>query len=83
MIVDNDLLQLVAKEGKHTFISTGMSTHEDIQNAVKFLEKLIVFWINAYCIYLSNERWGCKFKFNKILEKNILMMLVIVIMRLG
>ena len=39
MIVDNDLLQLVAKQGKHTFISTGMSTHEDIQNAVEIFRK--------------------------------------------
>lgn len=34
MIVHNDLLRMVADEGKHTFISTGMSTYEDIQNAV-------------------------------------------------
>ena len=34
MIVYEDLLRMVAEEGKHTFISTGMSTHEDIKNAV-------------------------------------------------
>ena len=34
MIVSNDLLEEVAKEGKHTFISTGMSTMEDIKKAV-------------------------------------------------
>jgi N-acetylneuraminate synthase len=34
MIVHNDLLQMVAEEGKHTFISTGMSTYEEIQKAV-------------------------------------------------
>jgi N-acetylneuraminate synthase len=34
MIVHNELLEMVAKEGKHTFISTGMSTYEQIQNAV-------------------------------------------------
>jgi len=34
MIVHKELLQMVAEEGKHTFISTGMSTYEDIQNAV-------------------------------------------------
>ena len=39
MIVDNDLLQLVAKQGKHTFISTGMSTYKDIQNAVEIFRK--------------------------------------------
>ena len=34
MIIYNDLLHMVAKEGKHTFISTGMSTIKDIKNAV-------------------------------------------------
>ena len=34
MIVSKELLEEVAKEGKHTFISTGMSTMEDIRNAV-------------------------------------------------
>ena len=34
MIVDIDFLNLVAKRGKHTFISTGMSTVEDIDKAV-------------------------------------------------
>ncbi|MBO72150.1 MAG: N-acetylneuraminate synthase [Flavobacteriales bacterium] len=34
MIVHHDLLRLVAEEGKHTFISTGMSTYNDIQKAV-------------------------------------------------
>ena len=34
MIVYEDLLKMVAKEGKHTFISTGMTTYEDIDKAV-------------------------------------------------
>ena len=34
MIVYEDLLKMVAKEGKHTFISTGMTTYNDIQKAV-------------------------------------------------
>jgi N-acetylneuraminate synthase len=34
MIVHHDLLRMVASEGKHTFISTGMSTYDDIQIAV-------------------------------------------------
>jgi len=34
MIVHDELLQMVADEGKHTFISTGMSTYEDIKKAV-------------------------------------------------
>ena len=34
MIVYEDLLRMIAKEGKHTFISTGMTTYDDIQKAV-------------------------------------------------
>lgn len=34
MIVNFELLEKVASEGKHTFISTGMSTYQDIQKAV-------------------------------------------------
>jgi N-acetylneuraminate synthase len=40
MIVYEDLLRMVAQEGKHTFISTGMTTYDDIQKAVDiFREK--------------------------------------------
>jgi N-acetylneuraminate synthase len=35
MIVSEDLLRAVAKEGKHTFISTGMTTFKDIEKAVE------------------------------------------------
>jgi len=35
MIVYEDLLKMVASEGRHTFISTGLSTLEDIDKAVK------------------------------------------------
>ena len=34
MIVHEGLLKLIASEGKHTFISTGMTTYKDIQKAV-------------------------------------------------
>lgn len=34
MIVYKDLLRVIAKEKKHTFISTGMSNYDDIQSAV-------------------------------------------------
>ena len=44
MIVYDDLLRMVAKEGKHTFISTGMTTYEDIDKAVQiFLEEKCSF----------------------------------------
>lgn len=39
MIVNLDLLKLVAEEKKHTFISTGMSTYEDIERAVNIFRE--------------------------------------------
>ena len=39
MIVYHELLEMIAKEGKHTFISTGMSTYNDIQQAVDIFRK--------------------------------------------
>lgn len=39
MIVYKDLLKMVADEGKHTFISTGMSSLEEISNAVKIFRE--------------------------------------------
>jgi N-acetylneuraminate synthase len=39
MIVYDDLLKKIAEEGKHTFISTGMSTYNDIDKAVDIFKK--------------------------------------------
>jgi len=39
MIVYKDLLQMIASEKKHTFISTGMSDYDDIQAAVDIFQK--------------------------------------------
>ena len=39
MIVHEKLLHTIAAEKKHTFISTGMSTMEDIEKAVKIFEE--------------------------------------------
>ena len=39
MVVYEDLLKMIAKEQKHTFISTGMSTYKDIQKAVDIFKK--------------------------------------------
>tara|TARA_Y200000002_G_scaffold382981_1_gene402385 strand:- start:6037 stop:6882 length:846 start_codon:yes stop_codon:yes gene_type:complete len=39
MIVYKELLHSIASEGKHTFISTGISTTEDIDNAVGIFKK--------------------------------------------
>jgi|TARA_Y100000294_G_C8543393_1_gene332133 N-acetylneuraminate synthase len=39
MIVFEDLLKMIAKEGRHTFISTGMTTYKDINKAVKIFKQ--------------------------------------------
>ena len=39
MIVHTELLKEIASEGKHTFISTGMTTYDDIQAAVNIFRK--------------------------------------------
>ena len=39
MIVYTELLEEIASEGKHTFISTGMTTYNDIQRAVDIFNK--------------------------------------------
>tara|TARA_B100001094_G_scaffold274997_1_gene282303 strand:- start:4789 stop:5637 length:849 start_codon:yes stop_codon:yes gene_type:complete len=39
MIVHEELLQMIAKEKKHTFISTGMTTYEDIEKAIAIFTK--------------------------------------------
>lgn len=39
MIVYEELLNMIAKEGKHTFISTGMTTYDDIQKAVDIFKQ--------------------------------------------
>ena len=39
MIVHTELLKEIASEGKHTFISTGMTTYDDIQTAVDVFRK--------------------------------------------
>ena len=39
MIVDKELLKEIASEGKHTVISTGMTTYEDIECAVDIFNK--------------------------------------------
>ena len=39
MIVDKEFLNNIAKRNKHTFISTGMSTKEDIDEAINIFKK--------------------------------------------
>ena len=75
MLINKDLLNLVAEEGKYTFISTGMSTYEDIQKAVDiFKSKNCPFELmhsvstypmkdedaNLRCINTLREKFNCK-----------------------
>jgi N-acetylneuraminate synthase len=39
MIVHEELLKMVAEEKRHTFISTGMTTYDDIQKAIDIFEE--------------------------------------------
>ena len=40
MVVHEDLLTMIAEEKKHTFISTGMSTYEDVDKAVEIFKSV-------------------------------------------
>ena len=57
MIVYDDLLKEVASEGKHTFISTGMTSTSDISNAVEIFQKENCSFELMHCIstYPMNE----------------------------
>ena len=50
MITNLDLLKLIAKEKKLTFISTGMSEMKDINNAVKVFKKNKCDFVLMHCV---------------------------------
>ena len=50
MITNQDLLELIAKERKLTFISTGMSKIRDINNAIKIFKKNKCDFILMHCV---------------------------------
>ena len=50
MIIDENLLNEIAKRDKHTFISTGMSTKENINNAVRIFKKNNCSYELMHCI---------------------------------
>jgi N-acetylneuraminate synthase len=50
MIVDLHFLEEVAKKGKHTFISTGMSEIKDIDSAVKIFQKYKCSFELMHCV---------------------------------
>jgi len=74
MMVDSDLLRIVAAEGRHTFISTGMSTLEEIDSAVEIFKKSgcsfeVMHCVSTYpmedtdanlnCISTLRDRYSC------------------------
>ena len=50
MIVDNNFLLEVAKRKKHTFISTGMSSFDDIDRAVKIFREIGCSFELMHCV---------------------------------
>tara|TARA_B100000035_G_C20945242_1_gene529415 strand:- start:58 stop:912 length:855 start_codon:yes stop_codon:yes gene_type:complete len=50
MIIDQNFLIEVAKQKKHTFISTGMSTKENIDNAVEIFKKFSCSFELMHCV---------------------------------
>ena len=50
MIVYKDLLKKVASEGRHTFISTGMTTEEDITKAVEMFRSANCPFTLMHCV---------------------------------
>lgn len=50
MIVDLNFVEEVAKHKKHTFISTGMSTYEQIKNAVEIFKKNNTSFELMHCV---------------------------------
>ena len=74
MLTNIKLLETVAQEGKHTFISTGMSTMEEIKNAVDIFKKsncsfelmhtnssypMKIEEANLMCIPMLKKEFGC------------------------
>jgi len=50
MIVDQNLMRMVAEEGRHTFISTGMSTYEDIERAINIFQEVNCPFELMHCV---------------------------------
>jgi len=50
MLLHTALLEAIAQEGKHTFISTGMSTYEDIDQAVVIFQKHDCEYTLTHCV---------------------------------
>lgn len=75
MLTKDDLLEIIAKERKYTFIATGMSTYEEIDHAVAIFQKYDCPFELMHCnstypmaaedanlklIGVLSEKYGCK-----------------------
>ena len=71
MIVYEDLFKEVASEGKHTFISTGMTTEDDITNAVEVFKNASCPFELMHCIstYPMNDEDANLNAINTLREK--------------
>lgn len=75
MLTNDELLEEIAKEGKYTFIATGMSTYEEIDHAVEIFKKNNCEYELMHCnstypmpmedanlklISVLSDKYGCK-----------------------
>ena len=83
MIIDTNFLKRVAEKKKHTFISTGMSTEENIDNAVKIFNENKCSFELMHCVstYPMKTEDANLLTINA-LKKNIAAMLGIVVMKM-
>ena len=57
MLTNYKLLEVIAKEKKHTFISTGMSNLKDIETAIKIFKKFKLRFVSLQSYFLfTRER---------------------------
>jgi len=70
MLTHKKLLDMVAEEGKHTFISTGMSGFEQIDRVVNIFEKKNCGYTLMHCVsvYPCPDEW-CNLEMIKTLKK--------------
>jgi N-acetylneuraminate synthase len=64
MLVYEDLIRSIAEEKKHTFISTGMSDHEEIQHAVEIFKASecpfeLMHCVSTYPMYDEDANLKC------------------------
>ena len=83
MIVDKSFLNEVAKRNKYTFISTGMSSVKDIDDAVKIFNDNKCDFELMHCVstYPMKPKDANLITINS-LKKNIIAMLVIVVTKM-